>query len=116
MKTIQDRFNELIPTIVKEFEDTDHEIGDKDNRRGFDGSNKFIYEDDNFSVTVCYTIMGTWSYDRGDRWTPPSYDIIEAHGEVDFIEVYYKDDKDFEIEIDEKELEKELNEYLKDMA
>lgn len=87
MKTIDDLYN-LIPELIDMVLD-DPTIGDCD---GTDGGNHVCYEKDGWCIEIGYTCSGEWDCDYGDYWTPPSYDLISAQGEVDEILVSYYDE------------------------
>ena len=40
------------------------------------GSNSVNYNNGDCDITVNYEIEGKWNYDRGDYWTPSSYDLF----------------------------------------
>ena len=127
MKTIED-LNALIPSIIDEFRGQDHEIGESYFEQDEDGwgrcenkaSNYFCYEKDGWLIEVSYDCCGDWDCDPGDYWTPPSYDLLKAWGEVTGITAYhYDEDTDEETEFskdDLNELWSALDEELKDIA
>lgn len=114
MRTLED-LKKLIPTIVEQISDADHEIGDCYPEQDEDGwgmcsdykTNYFAYEEDGWLIEVTYECCGEWDNDPGDYWTPPSSDLLRAWGEVSEITVYHYDEETGE----ETEFErKDLNE------
>lgn len=127
MKTLED-LKKLIPTIVEQIKDSDHEIGECYPERDEDGwgmcsdyvPNYFTYEEDGWMVEVSYQCCGEWDCDGGDYDTPPSSYLRKAWGEVTEIAVYhYDDDTDEETEFSEDDLDelwKAIDKELEDIA
>lgn len=112
MKT-KSGLNALIPILVEQLSNNDHEIGESYYDQDEDGwgicydtySNNFIYEEDGWSIVVTYECCGEWSNDPGDYLTPPSSDLKRAWGEVKEITAsHYDDDTDEESEFSKEDL------------
>lgn len=104
MKTISD-LNALIPTLVEQLSNNDHEIGESYYEQDEDGwgrcddstTNYFSYEEDGWLIEVTYECCGEWSNDPGDYWTPSSCDLRKAWGEITEITAsHYDEDTDEE--------------------
>lgn len=115
MKTISD-LNSLIPTIVEQLKNDDHNIGKSYFEQDEDGwgrcddstTNYFCYEEDGWLIEVSYECCGEWDYDPGDYWTPSSCNLRRAWGEVtEITATHYDEDTDEETEFNEVDL-KEL--------
>lgn len=127
MKTISD-LNALIPTLVKQLSNNDHEIGESYYEQDEDGwgrcdepiTNYFSYEEDGWLIDVTYECCGVCDNDPGDYWTPGSCDIRKAWGEVtEITAIHYNEDNGEETEFskdDMKELWKALDKALENIA
>lgn len=127
MKSKSD-LNALIPTLVEQLSNSDHEIGESYFEQDEDGcgrcdestTNYFYYEENGWSIEVTYECFGEWDHDPGDYWTPPSSDLIRAWGEVTKITAFHYDkntDEESEFsEDDVKELWSALDKVLEDIA
>lgn len=127
MKTIED-LKKLIPTIVEQIKNSNHEIGECYPEQDEDGwsmcsdyeDNYYIYEEDGWFIEVYYRCCGEWNCDYGDYWTPPSSNLRKAWGEVTEISAtHYNDDTDEDTEFSEDdlaELRKAINKVLEDIA
>lgn len=116
MKTVHD-LNALIPAIVKEFESMDFEIGDY-YEEGYK-TNFFYYEEDGWEITIEFQCTGYFARDDRDYWTCGAYEIVKAWGDVVEINGHHLDEEtDEESDFDApdfKEIEKAVNEVLKDI-
>ena len=127
MKTIAD-LNALIPTLVEQLRNNDHEIGDSYIEQDEDGwgrcdestTNHLCYERDGWLIEIYYDCCGEWNNVPGDYWTPPSSDLRRAWGEVtEITATHYDEDTDEESEFSEEDVKilwSALDEELKDIA
>lgn len=96
MKTLDD-LKKLIPTIVEQIKDSDHNIGECYPERDEDGwgmccdytDNYFIYEEDGWFIEISYRCSGEWDIDSGDYDTPSSCKLRSAWGEVTEVSAYH---------------------------
>ncbi len=76
--------------------------------------NYVSYEEDGWCIEISFKCIGDWSGDSGDYWTPPSYDLRRAWGEVTELSAYHCDENtDEETEFSEDELSGIWNELDK---
>lgn len=127
MKTISD-LKSLIPTIVEQMRNNDHNIGESYFEQDEDGwgrccdseTNYLCYEEDGWLIEITYECCGEWDIDSGDYWTPPSSELRKAWGEVTEITATHYDEEtgeDTEFNDDDvKELWCALDEELRDIA
>jgi hypothetical protein len=105
--------NALIPTLVEQLSNSDHEVGESYYDQDEDGwgicydnfTNYFCYEEDGWLIEVTYECCGEWDNDPGDYWTPPSSNLRRAWGEVtEITATHYDEDADEETEFSEDDL------------
>lgn len=117
MKSISD-LNALIPTIVEQFSNIDHEVGESYYIEDEDGCGKcyspcengYSYDEGGWLIEVSYSCCGDWD----------GSELESASGEITEISVIYHDDDTEEETIfseeDSKELINALNKVLERIA